>query len=184
MTGRYDVAVVGAGIVGLACALAAARRGLSVIVIDRDAQANGASVRNFGFVTVTGQPRGRVWDRARRSRAVWDEIAGEADVPILQRGLWLPVRRPEATAVLEAFMATEMAEGCRLMTAEAAQARAPQIIGRQTVAALWSPHDLRVDSRMAIPRLAAWLSQRFGVASCSRPPSRPSSRPASSRGAA
>lgn len=163
MTGRYDVAVVGAGIVGLACALAAARRGLSVIVIDRDAQANGASVRNFGFVTVTGQPRGRVWDRARRSRVVWDEVAGEADVPILQRGLWLPVRRPEAAAVLEAFMATEMGEGCRLMTAEAARARAPQIIGRQTVAALWSPHDLRVDSRMAIPRLAAWLSQRFGV---------------------
>ena len=60
MMGRYDVAVVGAGIVGLACALAAARRGLSVVVIDRDAQANGASIRNFGFVTVTGQPRGRV----------------------------------------------------------------------------------------------------------------------------
>ena len=43
------------GNVGLAHALAAARRGLRVVVIDRDAQANGASVRNFGFVTVTGQ---------------------------------------------------------------------------------------------------------------------------------
>ena len=40
---RFDLAVVGAGIVGLATALAAARRGLRVIVIDRDAQANGAS---------------------------------------------------------------------------------------------------------------------------------------------
>ena len=37
-----------------------------VVVIDRDAQANGASVRNFGFVTVTGQARGEVWRRARR----------------------------------------------------------------------------------------------------------------------
>jgi D-hydroxyproline dehydrogenase subunit beta len=163
MKGRYEVAVVGAGIVGLACALAAARRGLSVVVIDRDAQANGASIRNFGFVTVTGQPRGRVWNRAHRSRVVWDEVAGEADVPILQRGLWLPVRRPEAVAVLEAFMATEMGEGCRLMTAEEARAQAPQIIGPQTVAALWSPHELRVDSRLAVPRLAAWLAGRFGV---------------------
>ena len=163
MTSRYDIAVVGAGIVGLACALAAARRGLSVVVIDRDAQANGASIRNFGFVTVTGQPRGQVWARARRSRAVWDEIAAEAGIDVLQRGLWLPVRRPEAVAVLEAFMMTEMADGCRLLSAVEARARAPEVTGPGTLSALWSPHDLRVDSRTAIPRLAAWLSARFGV---------------------
>lgn len=49
-----DLAVVGAGIVGLAHALAATRAGLSVVVIDREARANGASIRNFGFVAVTG----------------------------------------------------------------------------------------------------------------------------------
>lgn len=163
MTGRYDIAVVGAGVIGLACALAAARRGLSVVVIDRDAQANGASIRNFGFVTVTGQPRGRVWRRARRSRDVWVEVAPQAGVEILQRGLWLPVRRPEAVAVLEAFMTTEMGEGCRLLTAAEARARAPEVTGPQTLAALWSPHDRRVDSRTAVPRLAAWLAARFGV---------------------
>ena len=55
MTARpYDLAIVGAGICGLAHALAAARRGKRVVVIDRDAQANGASIRNFGFITVTG----------------------------------------------------------------------------------------------------------------------------------
>ena len=160
---HYDIAVVGAGIIGLACALAAARKGLSVVVIDRDAQGNGASIRNFGFVTVTGQPRGLVWNRARRSRAVWDEVAVEAGIDILQRGLWLPVRRPEAVAVLDAFMATEMGEGCRLLSADEACARAPEVTGPDTVAALWSPHDLRVDSRTAIPKLAAWLTDRFGV---------------------
>jgi len=160
---HYDIAVVGAGIVGLACALAAARRGLSVVVIDRDAQANGASIRNFGFVTVTGQPRGLVWRRACRSRDVWQGLAAEAGIPILQRGLWLPVRRPEAVAVLEAFMATEMGEGCQLLSGDDAKARAPETTGSETLAALWSPHDLRVDSRVAIPRLAEWLSARFGV---------------------
>jgi len=49
-SGRFDLAVVGAGIIGLATALAAVRRGLRVVVVDRDAQANGASVRNFGFI--------------------------------------------------------------------------------------------------------------------------------------
>src|SRR5579862_8297464 len=107
---HFELAVVGAGIVGLATALAGARRGLSVIVIDRDAQANGASVRNFGFVTVTGQERGTMWRRACRSRDVWREVAGAAGIPIVHTGLWMLARRAESVAVLEAFMATEMAE--------------------------------------------------------------------------
>src|SRR5580698_10997305 len=85
----YDLAVVGAGIIGLATALAAVRRGLRVVVIDRDAQANGASVRNFGFITVTGQERGQMWARARRSREVWRGVAEEAGIPIVQKGLWM-----------------------------------------------------------------------------------------------
>ena len=40
---RFDLAVVGAGIVGLAHALAAARAGLKVVVIERDLRASGAS---------------------------------------------------------------------------------------------------------------------------------------------
>ena len=39
----YDVIVVGAGIVGLACAWAAERRGMSVLVVDRDEPGSGAS---------------------------------------------------------------------------------------------------------------------------------------------
>ena len=101
----HDLAVVGAGIVGLACALAAARRGKRVVVIDRDAQANGASVRNFGFITVTGQERGAMWRRAMRSRNVWAEVAEQARVPVHHRGLLLTARRPESVAVMAAFAA-------------------------------------------------------------------------------
>ncbi|MFD1333651.1 FAD-dependent oxidoreductase, partial [Methylopila musalis] len=38
----FDLAVVGGGLLGLAHALAAARGGRRVVVIDRDARANGA----------------------------------------------------------------------------------------------------------------------------------------------
>src|SRR5271156_5320077 len=105
--GAFDVAIVGAGICGLAHALAAARRGKRVIVVDRDAEANGASVRNFGFITVTGQQGGDCWRRARRSRDVWAEISEAAKIPILQRGLLTISRRPEARAVLEQFLGGE-----------------------------------------------------------------------------
>jgi FAD dependent oxidoreductase TIGR03364 len=161
--GAYDVAVVGAGIVGLAAALAAARRGLNVVVVDRDAQANGASVRNFGFVTVTGQARGDMWARARRSREVWREVAAAAHIRVVHTGLWMAVRRPESVGVLEAFMRTEMAEGCALLEPPEARRRWPALTAADLSAVLASGVELRVESREAIPRLAAWLAEAHGV---------------------
>lgn len=159
---HFDLAVVGAGIVGLAHALAAVRLGKRVVVVDRDAQANGASVRNFGFVTVTGQARGEVWRRARRTCAVWREVAGQAGIPILQRGLTLLAQRPEARTVLEAFLETEMGEGCQWLDVDRFDGRLP--IGASGQGALTSTIDLRVESREAIPCLARWLETVHGVA--------------------
>lgn len=163
MTG-YDLAVVGAGIVGLATALAASRKGLKVVVIEREAACVGASVRNFGFITVTGQQPGAHWQRARRSREVWAEVAPAAGIEILQRGLVVLARRPEAVAVAEAFLATPMGAACRLLSAEESAALAPDLRRTPGDAALFSPHELRVESRTAIPRLAVWLKAAKGVA--------------------
>ncbi|MEW6392372.1 MAG: TIGR03364 family FAD-dependent oxidoreductase [Pseudomonadota bacterium] len=157
----FDLAVVGAGIVGLAHALAAARLGKRVVVVDRDAQANGASVRNFGFVTVTGQERGAVWSHARRSAEVWREVGEAAGIDVLQRGLTMIARRPEAEAVLKAFLETEMAEDCAWRDVDALADRLPT--RGQVLGGLTSSVDLRVESRTAIPRLAAWLEVAHGV---------------------
>lgn len=162
-SGSFDVAIVGAGIVGLAHALAAARRGKRVIVIDRDTQAIGASVRNFGFITVTGQQAGACWQRAMRSRDIWAEVAPKAGIAVAHEGLCVVARRPEAKRVLEAFAATEMGRDCRLLSARQAVAHAGSLRVDAAEAVLWSPHELRVESRDAIPQLARWLEQSLGV---------------------
>lgn len=162
MPKHYDLAVVGAGIAGLAHAYAAARLGKHVVVIDREARATGASIRNFGFVTITGQERGVQWRRARRSAQLWRRIAPEAGIPILHRGLLMVARREEAKAVCEAFLATEMGEGLRWLTSAELQRRAPQVTAAGA-RALYSPHEARVESRTAIPALAAYLTERHGV---------------------
>lgn len=159
----YDLAVVGAGIVGLATALAAARRRLRVVVIDRDPMAQGASVRNFGFVTLSGQARGTMWARARRTREVWCEVAVAAGIPIVQRGAWFVARRAESLPVFEAFLSTEMAEGCRLLSAGEARRRCLALPLPELEAVFESTLELRVESREAIPRLAAWLAEAHGV---------------------
>jgi FAD dependent oxidoreductase TIGR03364 len=159
----FDLAIVGAGIVGLAHALAAARAGKRVIVIDRDAQANGASIRNFGFVTVTGQQAGTVWNRAMRSRDIWAEVAPKAGIPVVHRGTAVLAHRPEAAAVIEAFLDTEMGEQCTVLTPGEIAARLPLLRHEEAKACLWSPHEMRVEPRLAIPRLAAFLEETLDV---------------------
>jgi FAD dependent oxidoreductase TIGR03364 len=158
---HFDLLVVGAGIVGLAHALAAARAGLRVAVVDRDAQANGASIRNFGFVTVTGQGLPATWPRARRARDVWADLCVAAKIPVLHHGLLMAARRPEAVAVIEEFVGGPMGEGCTILPRVALPA--PLRGDGAVLAALHSPHELRVESREAIPRLAAWLAETLGV---------------------
>jgi hypothetical protein len=58
-----------------------------VIVLDRDAQANGASIRNFGFVTVTGQQAGECWSLARRSPRRLGRDRAQAGIEVMHRGL-------------------------------------------------------------------------------------------------
>jgi FAD dependent oxidoreductase TIGR03364 len=66
-------------------------------------------------------------------------------------------------AVIEAFLATEMGEGCRLVSADAFRSAAGGLGGPDLQGALYSPHELRVESRTAIPCLTAWLQEVLGV---------------------
>ena len=160
---EFDLVVIGAGIVGLAHALIAARTGLRVAVVDRDSRANGASIRNFGFVTVTGQGWPLTWDRARRAREVWADVAEQAGIAVHHRGLLMCARRPEALTVIEEFVEGPMGEGCRVLRGAELAAHAQVLRTDGLVAALHSPHELRVESRDAIPRLTAWMAEALGT---------------------
>jgi FAD dependent oxidoreductase TIGR03364 len=73
------------------------------------------------------------------------------------------VRRGESLRVLDDFLGSEMAEGCRLLSATEARRRCPALAAPTLAAVMESSLELRVDSRLAIPRLAEWLAQARGV---------------------
>ena len=90
-------------------------------------------------------------------------MAPAAGIRIEHAGLAVAVRRPEAAAVLEAFRTTEMGEGCELLSPTEAGRRFPMLRTDDLQAVLASPHDLRVESRIAVPALAKWLAEVHGV---------------------
>jgi FAD dependent oxidoreductase TIGR03364 len=157
---KSDVVVVGAGIVGLACALVAVEQGLSVQVVDRDNFCTGASIRNFGFVTVTGQGSGATWRRARRSRDIWVHIAPQAGIAVEHTGLLVLAQRREAESVLRELLLTEAGADLSWLTSDALRARAPHLAHATVQGALYSPHELRVEARFAIEKLRLWLASR------------------------
>ncbi len=71
------VVIVGGGVLGVMHAALARRRGLAVVHLEREAAARGASVRNFGLIWVSGRAAGQELDLALRSRALWQELAGQ-----------------------------------------------------------------------------------------------------------
>jgi len=157
---KADVVVVGAGILGLAHAHEARKRGLSVVVIDKDERCLGASIRNFGFVTVSGLRGGDIWRRAVISRDEWLRVAPQAGISIQHRGTWLVVWHPLAWEVAQAFARTDMGEEVELVHATELADRAPEVNSKGAIGALYSPHEVRVESVTAIPALTTWLESQ------------------------
>ncbi len=91
------------------------------------------------------------------------EVGAAAGIPVLQRGLLVIARRPEARAVLEQFLASDMGVSCRLVEPGDIETYGNGLRSESFAGALYSPHEIRVESREAIPRLAAWLAERHDV---------------------
>lgn len=150
-----DLVVVGAGVVGLSLADEALLRGLRVVVLDRDAQPSGASVRNFGHGCVTAQT-GEARAFAEDARRRWLELRDQAGISVQECGTVVVARREEESAVLAEFARAHPDE-VELLGAQDVLELAP-VAGAAGGALL--PRDIRVDPRAAMPALAAFLRDR------------------------
>lgn len=145
------VIVVGAGVVGTMHAWHAVSRGHEVVQIERESEARGASLRNFGQIWISGRAGGEELETALRARELWEAI-GER-VPGLgfrACGSLTPLRTAREVAVAEAAAARPdaSARGYRLLTADEARALNPALRGAFT-AALWCERDAAVEPRTA-----------------------------------
>jgi D-hydroxyproline dehydrogenase subunit beta len=74
MSDRTDVVVIGAGIVGAACAYFAARRGLSVVVLDRGPIVAGTTGAGEGNILLSDKEPGPELELALLSSRLWREL--------------------------------------------------------------------------------------------------------------
>jgi FAD dependent oxidoreductase TIGR03364 len=155
MSGSFDVAVVGAGIVGLGAAYAASRRGQRVVVIERGPEALGATVRNFGHLCI-GAQTGLARRYADVSRPLWLRLSKDAGFWVRESGTLVVARAADELALLEAAAAQG---GIDLLSTAQLESRASVRPGISLGGALIRP-DLQTNPRTAAHAIRAHLEAR------------------------
>jgi glycine/D-amino acid oxidase-like deaminating enzyme len=100
-TAAYDVVIVGAGIVGAACADEFARRGMRVAVVDRDVVGSGATAAGMGHIVVMDDSEAQ-FALTRYSQQLWKALRLElpAEVEYEQSGtIWVAADDEEMAEV-------------------------------------------------------------------------------------
>jgi len=152
-----DVVVVGAGVVGLACARALAMRGLQVAVFEREhhfgqgISSRSSEVIHTGLYYAAGSLKTELC--VAGSRMLYDYCAAR-QVPHQRIGKLVVATELADLPALERIAAQARANGvesARLISGEAARSMAPAL---RCCAALWSPDTGIVDSHALMQALA------------------------------
>lgn len=82
---HFDLIVVGSGVLGTFHALSAAKKGMRVLLTEKDSYPINATVRNFGQVVPSGMPS-QWFDLGVRSTTIYNEIQQEFDISVRNNG--------------------------------------------------------------------------------------------------
>jgi sarcosine oxidase len=125
MTPVHDVAIVGAGLLGLAAARSAAARGLDFVVLEQAAIGHsGSGSKGSCRIFRLGYPEPGYVQAARQAAGLWHELEEQTSRPILLPAPHLTFG-PELSAVHEAM--TQAGAPCEALSAGEAAERFPQI---------------------------------------------------------
>ncbi len=165
MIQKADVAVVGAGIAGIAHAWEAARQGLSVVLFERDAQARSASIRNFGMILPIGASPGIAHERAMRSLQIWRKLALETGVWHRTDGVLIVAYHADESEVMHELAASSTGRdyGCTWLTRDLVLQKSPVVKDEGLIGGLWNTTGMLVDPREVVSRLPLWLRDQFSV---------------------
>src|SRR3989344_2962490 len=149
-----DVAIVGGGIMGASAALALRRKGVAVVLLERDLCGSRSSGVNYGGARRQGRPVSQL-PLAQRAHQVW------ADLPVLigtdgeyQRSGHFKIGRSEADmASLEAYahLSRDFDLGLQLISGTTLRERCPWL------GALWVDPSARMTARPT----RAWCRPRL-----------------------
>lgn len=163
----YDVAIVGAGIIGLAHAYIAAKRGLRVLVLEQDSRPLGASIRNFGLQLPLAQKAGENYTLAVKSQQLWREVAAEFSFWSKPNGLLVLSLSELENEVMREFIAEAKNQGyngVKFLYKDELRAATSSALNFTTIeGAIYSTNETVVNPGETLAKLVVGLKEKYNV---------------------
>ena len=160
MENKYDLIVVGGGVLGTFHAYHAVNKGLKVALLEKDAKPQGATVRNFGQVVPSGMDS--KWQLyGRESLNIYKHIQSKFDISVRQEGSIYIASNEEETQLLLELNAINLANSytSRLLTKEECLEMYPGLRADYVKMGLFFPEEIMVEPRLMIGKLQAYLEE-------------------------
>lgn len=152
-----DVLVIGAGMVGSACAYHCAEAGLRVAVVDRGPVAGGTTSAGEGNILVSDKEPGAELEMALLSVQLWaalGERIGAGRLELEPKGGVVVAQTAEAAAGLAGLVAAQRAHGVEVADVDAAElAELEPNLTREVCAGAYYPQDMQVQPMLAAAEL-------------------------------
>ncbi|WP_428742223.1 TIGR03364 family FAD-dependent oxidoreductase [Tenacibaculum sp.] len=164
MNNKYDLIVVGGGVLGTFHAYHAAKKGLSVAILEKDSKPQGATVRNFGQVVPSGM--NQKWQNyGRESLAIYKSIQEQFDVSIRQNGTIYIASNEEEVQLIEELhhINKNNSYKSQLLTKEQCLDKYAGLRSDYCKAGLFFPEEVTVEPRVMILRLHEFMKKELNV---------------------
>lgn len=164
MDNKYDVVIVGGGILGTFHAYHALNLGLKVCLVEKDAYPKGATTQNFGQVVPSGM--NTKWQRfGRESLRIYKDIQMKFDISIRQNGtVYLASNDGEEQLLVELRAINRDNDyASKMLTKKECLERYPGLRSDYVVAGLFFPEEVTVEPRIMIHRLQEYLKDQKGL---------------------
>lgn len=161
---KYDLIIVGAGIMGTFHAFHAAKMGKKVLLLEKDNRPVGSTIQNFGQVVPSGLDA--YWQKfGIRSLEIFDELQAEADFTLVKNGsVYIASDEEELNLINEvAELHDKFGYTQEILSKTATNVLFPDINSDYIKGSIFYPKEYSVNSSEFIYKLIAYCVEKLDV---------------------